>query len=231
MTRSELYEFYREIAEQYLKVNTERFTEFEKQKFRQALLDYVTSDENFITDEVYDFLANVFAGRPARQDIYSSYLKNKYKNIRFKKICDVGAGRICRLSSALARMGATMYAVDPNIRFSDKEARAHGIKSISKQKFICDEYAPDGNGTDVSAYDLIVGLEPCDATEHIIRQALKYDKPFNVLLCYEAHKALNGTRFRTPEEWFEYLASISKEVKIERERNNFFATNVSEREL
>ena len=34
----------------------------------------------------------------------------EYKNLKFRKILDVGAGRMCKLSAALAKMGNSLYA-------------------------------------------------------------------------------------------------------------------------
>ena len=106
----------------------------------------------------------------------------------------------------------------------DNELKPRLISSIIRKHFICDEYSKN-LGTPINQYDLLVGLEPCDATEHIIRQSLKYDKPFEIFLCYQVHKALNGIKFTCPEDWYEYLSSISKEVKIIKQGEDFCATN------
>ena len=126
---------------------------------------------------------------------------------------DVGAGRMCHLSEKLANLGSSVVAMDPNIRITDSEAKAKKIMALRKELFTCDMFAKHHNGTDVTLYDLLVGLEPCMATEHIIRQGLADDKPFDVALCYANHSALNGKTFKTPEEWYYYLKSISSEIK------------------
>jgi len=100
-----------------------------------------------------------------------------------------------------------------------------------KKLFRCDEFAKNGVGTDITQFNIIVGLEPCDATEHIIRQGLTYDKPFDVLLCYENHDALSGKRFNEPEEWFDHLKGISTEVDIVKLGSSFIATNSNSRIL
>ena len=144
---------------------------------------------------------------------------------------DVGAGRMCKLSSVLAKCGYKMYAIDPNIRLLPKEAGKLKISSMLKNKFVCDELALNGKGTNIQNYDLIVGLEPCDATEHVIRQAIKFNKPFEILLCASQHDGLDGTKFKTYLEWYEHLKGISSEVKITRKKNSYFASNVSEKEF
>lgn len=219
-------------AEQYLKINPDRFTTAEKNKFRAGLAEWIAGTSETIDDEVYDFLLSLkIDNRKPREEIFANHITQKYKNIQFRKILDVGAGRMCKLSNVLTKYGYKMYAIDPNIRLSPQEASKQKISSISKKLFLCDEFAPSGKGTNVQNYDLIVGLEPCDATEHIIRQAIKYNKPFEVLLCAAEHPALDGTTFKNYLEWYEHLKSISPEIKITQKNKSFIASNINEREF
>ena len=144
-----------------------------------------------------------------------------------QKILDVGAGRLCELSSTLATKGFKMFAMDPNIRLLPNEANSLNIH-ISKNLFLCDRYAKSHKGTDVKNFDLLIGLEPCLATEHIIHQGLKYEKPFDVVLCYEAHKALNGKEFKSVDEWFEHLLKISQEVEIIKHNDSYIARHAGD---
>ena len=219
-------------AEQYLKRNPERFTTAEKEKFKLGLAEWMAGRSETIDDEVYDFLLSLKVdGRKPREEVFASHIIKKYSNIQFRKIMDVGAGRMCKLSSVLAKCGYKMYAIDQNIRMTSKEAGKLKIASISKNKFVCDEFASSGKGANIQNYDLIVGLEPCDATEHIIRQALKFDKPFEIALCAAAHDALDGTKFQTYLEWYEHLKGISSEVKITKKKSSFYASNVAEKDF
>ena len=111
--------------------------------------------------------------------------------------------------------------MDPKIRLKDNEIKPRKIKQIIKKPFYCDDFS--NKGTDISKFDLIVGLEPCDATEHIIRQGLKYEKPFEVSLCYQAHNGLNGQKFNTPEDWYKHLQQISNEVDILKMEDDYIA--------
>ena len=219
-------------AEQYLKLNPERFTNAEKEKFKCGLAEWIAGTSETIDDEIYDFLVSLkFDGRRSREEEFASHIMQNYSNIQFRKIMDVGAGRMCKLSSVLAKCGYKMYAIDPNIRLLSKEAGKLKISSMLKNKFVCDDLALNGKGTNIQNYDLIVGLEPCDATEHVIRQAIKFNKPFEILLCASQHDGLDGTKFKTYLEWYEHLKGISSEVKITRKKNSYFASNVSEKEF
>lgn len=219
------------VVLKYLKENPERFNLWEKQKFLHDVQVWLEGKSEFIDDEVFDFLVSTgIAQKNNREEDFLSYLNSKYGVIRFHKILDVGAGRMCKLSKILARYGNSMYAIDPNIRLSANEAKNLNIKGIMPQKFMCDEYSKNGKGTNIKHYDMLVGLEPCDATEHIIRQGLKYDKPFDVLLCAVPHKALNGKTFKSAQEWQEYLLSISSELTIKEHNKSNIISNVKDGE-
>lgn len=214
------------LALYYLQNNPYRFNRQEKDKFLKGLQNWLNGKTNEIDDEVYDFLLDIgIYKQERREDEFISFINQKYGIIRFSRILDVGAGRMCKLSQALARYGNTMYAIDPNIRLLPDEVRKMGIKSIKKELFICDEFAKNGIGTNVRNIDYIFGVEPCDATEHIIRQGLKYDKPFDILLCAAPHKSLDGKIFESYEKWYEYLNSISSEVQIKKFKTSYYASN------
>lgn len=213
------------LAFTYLSKNPYRFNEKEKKKFMQDLREWVDGKSDSIADEVYDFLIDVgILKSQGRESEFVSYLNKKYGHLKFGKILDVGAGRMCKLSQALAKYGNEMYAIDPQIRLTQAETRKMGI-AAKKDKFCCDEYAKHGKGIILDRYDHVVGLEPCDATEHIIRQCLKYDKPFDILLCASPHDAINGKKFDSYVDWYLYLSMISSEVNISKIGNSYFASN------
>jgi len=211
------------LAQNYLNENIERYNESEKKQFMNELLETLKGKNDFVYDKVYDFLLfyDLIDG-VSRHKTFARYLNKRYSPATHKTILDVGTGRLCKLSCNLTKRGYNMYAMDPNIRILEHEAKDINIH-ISKNLFLCDEFSKDNKGTDIKKFDLIVGLEPCLATEHIIRQGLKYEKPFEVVLCYEAHNALNGKHFKTPEDWFEHLLKISQEIEIIKQDKDFIA--------
>ena len=222
MTRDELIV----TAFEYLEFNPERFNDLEKMKFMQDLQEWMSGKSETIADEVYDFLLAIKAtNQTSREGVFSSFINEKYNHLAFHRVLDVGAGRMCKFSKIMAKQGAKVTAMDPKIRLTENEADSANIV-IKKDLFECDEYARYGDrGTNVTPYDMLVGLEPCNATEHIIRQGLKYDKPFNIMLCETAHDALNGRTFNSYEDWYAFLKSISGEVDIQEYKNSFIATN------
>lgn len=209
----------------WLKENPLLLNSQEKQKFLLGLQDYLENKNIAMDDEVFDFLVQrkIIKNEP-REDSFIKYLIKKYGNLKNFNILDVGAGRICALSKAIAGQGGQVTAMDLNIRLSNEVLRKLKI-TVVKKLFRCDEYSKNGVGTNIDNFDLIVGLEPCDATEHIIRQSLKYDKPFDVNLCAAPHRSLNGKTFRSYKEWYNHLTNISKEVSIIENDCGFIATN------
>jgi len=212
-------------ADLWLKDNTHLLNSQEKQKFLIGLNDYLEDKDIVLDDEVFDFLVEkkLIKNEP-RETTFINYLKKKYGSLKDFRILDVGAGRICSLSKALTEQGGKVTAMDTNIRISDsmlKKSKITGVKKL----FRCDEFSKNGIGTSVDNYNLIVGLEPCGATEHIIRQALKYDKPFDVSLCAAPHNGLNSEVFKSYMEWYEHLKKIPNEISIIRNDCGYVATN------
>ncbi len=218
-------------ADIWLKENPLLLNNQEKQKFLTGLQNYLENKTSAIDDEVYDFLIQTkLINCESREEVFMKYLIKKYGSLKGANVLDVGAGRVCSFSKLIAEHGGKVMAMDIKIRLKNEILRKSKIAAV-KKLFKCDEYAKNLFGTNIANYDLIVGLEPCDATEHIIRQSLKYDKPFDVYLCAAPHKGLNGEIFNTYKEWYTHLKNISKEVSIVEYDGGFIATNNKDLEL
>lgn len=218
-------------ANLWLKENPLLLTSQEKHKFLIDLDDYIEKNNGVLADEVFDFLVQKkLVNNEPREKTFIDYLLAKYKTLNNVKVLDVGAGRICSLSKLIAEQGGKVTAMDTNIRLNSGEIKRHNIEAI-KKFFRCDEFSKNGEGTNIQNFDLLVGLEPCGATEHIIRQALKHDKPFDISLCAAPHKALNGETFKSYIDWYNHLKSISKEVNIIKNSCGYIATNCEGLEL
>ena len=149
---------------------------------------------NAVSDEIVDFLC-IKKGLPTRWKSFARYIQTRYDVNEYKNVLDVGSGPIADLSYELIQKGYNVTAIDPRV--------------IQSDDFLCINELFNYEVTNVSNYDLIVGLEPCDATEHILRSALLNNKAFAISLCYNAHNSLDGKKFKTPEAWYKYLIDSS----------------------
>jgi hypothetical protein len=138
-----------------------------------------------------DFIHNTFPGHP--------------------RIADVAGGR-GDLSYHLHELGLDSTIVDnrparpsPWIhRALRKKSRAQGkltqlARLVAKVEDI-----------DLHDYDLIVGLHPDEATEHIVLSAVKHGRAFAVVPCCVF--PLDGVK-RSRQDWQDYLASLAPGTK------------------
>ncbi len=66
----------------------------------------------------------------------------------------------------------------------------------------------DYRTTQVSGYDYVIGQEPCDAAEHIVRACACRKIPFIVLLCGVPHRLISGEMPEDVWQWYQYLREI-----------------------
>lgn len=115
-----------------------------------------------------------------------------------RNILEVGAGTIPILSKYLSDEKVNVDILEPNIIFD----------IITKGKIIKEKFT---NKTNINDYDLIIGYNPCQATESIIKNSIKHNKDFCIALCgccFLPEKYTN----RTPEEWHKYLLDVAKKL-------------------
>lgn len=126
------------------------------------------------------------------------FIQRNYK--QSLNILDVAGGG-GTLSVLLSRAGYSTTIVDPHILLSQKDKLRYNIKTI-KSKFNFE--------FDISDYDLIVGLHPDGATEHIIKAAVIQSKPFIVIPCCIIPQFTKMKYdFNT---WIKYLRSMSSRI-------------------
>jgi SAM-dependent methyltransferase len=157
-------------------------------------------DKNTIADEIVDFYDYIY-GRPYRWTAFARYIQTRYSVDRYRNILDIGCGKDAYTSQELLKRGYDVVGIDPRAK------EINGLKII-KDYFNCLK-------TDVSKYDLLVGLEPCEGTEHIIRSALRNDKEFVVIPCYAPHNSIDGKTFKDYQTYHSYLLDISNEIMID----------------
>lgn len=133
--------------------------------------------------------------------LFASFINETYdKN---KKILDVGAGH-ASTSCLLASYGFNVCAMDKFSSYTIERLKRNDIC------FINDYFSLD---TDISCYDLIVGLHCCNAIELIIKSAISNNKEFLVTLCETRKDISNYILIKTREDYINYLMSFDNNIK------------------
>lgn len=183
---------------------------FNKQKLKRFKNMYIEKYPDFLQEEIEE---KIYKGYTNNNDTINQiycYLNivsddiNSYKefiniinnNFVFENILEIGAGTIPVLAKYLEDKKVNVDIIDPSIIFEDL---ING--NVKKEKF-------DSN-TKVDKYDLLIGYNPCRATEDIIINAIRNKKDFCIALC--------GCCFlpdsyieRTPESWHKYLFELAE---------------------
>lgn len=141
-----------------------------------------------------------------RREIFNNYLyllnfiKEMYPE--HKRVLDVGVG-LGNTSTLLQNSGYLVTAMDKFSLEVKRKLECQGIRVIN------DYFTTE---TDISGYDLVVGLHTCGATEKIIRNCVSNDTDFVVVPC-EKRMSLDGQDFRSREEYLDYLIAIDSSIK------------------
>lgn len=113
-----------------------------------------------------------------------------------KNILEVGSGTIPILVT---------YLNKDNVTLMDKNLIEEFYKDYN---YIKETFNVD---TNIDDYDLIIGYNPCQATESIIRNAIQNNKNFSIALCGCCFLP-NEYEERTSQKWHEYLYNIANEL-------------------
>lgn len=125
-----------------------------------------------------------------------------------RNICDIGGGFLPAFANLVAeeqlKIGkGTITVYDPRLVFNEPK--------FDNMRLVKEEFTKD---TDVSKYDLMLGIYPCEATEAIIESAIKNDKDFYVAMCGDAHSS-DGSR----------ITKVAYREKVINTANNLALTN------
>ena len=130
---------------------------------------------------------------------YKGFIKILEDNFDLNNnILEIGAGTIPILAKYLNDKKINVDILEPNIIFDNLT-----IGRVIKKKF--DEK------TNIQKYDLLIGYNPCGATEDIIKNAINSNKDFCIALCGCCFLP-EGYKKRTPNEWHKYLFDIANKL-------------------
>ena len=125
---------------------------------------------------------------------FKDYLENNFDLNR--KILEVGSGCIPILAQYLNKYNLVLLEKNP-------------LKEFYQNYNLIEESFSEN--TDITDYDIIIGYNPCGATESIIRNAIKNNKDFCIALCGCCFLP-SEYKDRTPENWHRYLYEIAKDL-------------------
>ena len=196
-----------ELIKCYEKFREENPLEFIQEQFDRVEQDLYTPRKGIASDEFVEFRL-WSKGLKSRQEYFAEFIERILPVSRYKKLLEVGAGRNMRLSKILAEKGYEMTAMDPRLEeeiVKDELVRDKSEKEASSGKIEGKIERFEFGKTNISEYDGIIGQEPCDATEHIVRACIQEKKSFVVSLCGAPHRYINGEMPKDVEEWYSYL--------------------------
>lgn len=171
--------------------------EFIEEQLEKIEDDITKPSNGVVSDEYVDFILWT-RGLKSRQEYFVEYIEKLFPPEKYPKLLEVGCGRTARLSKLLDEKGYQMCAMDPQI--VPESVEVHNISCMQ------DYFAFEK--TDITAFDGIVAQEPCDATEHIIRECVAQKKDFVVSLCGVEHRLISGEMPENVLEWYRYLEKI-----------------------
>lgn len=132
---------------------------------------------------------------------FARFIKSMYPDV--KTILDVGTGG-GYLSKLLKDMGYIVTAMD---KFNEEDIKYLDENNIKYLNTYFDL------NTDISKFDLVIGLHCCEACELVIRNCVKNDKEFAIVLC-EVNQGLKNDKIRTRKQYIDYLKGISCKLKM-----------------
>ena len=188
----------------YIEENPNDLSPIEIRRLQQQL------KSNKYTDLIVDFLLYCI-GEKSRQEQFALHVISKVDEVfsidpilRKKfRILEVGSSANMRVSKILANQGFNVTCIDPKIL---KQEQSENFKSIRGRFDL---------GFDISDFDLIIGEEPCQATEYIVRACKIHKKPFILTLCAEVHKIpLTKQSFKSYKDWHVYLANLDRGINL-----------------
>lgn len=180
---------------QYRQENPHRLTSGE---LDQIEVELKSPKAGTISDQCLDYQLWC-QGLKSRQELFADYLAESLAGRRIKTILEVGGGRSGRLSRLLAERGYHMTCMDPKLEIEDGPS----VRAV-REMF-------DYRATSLTGYDLVIGQEPCEAAEHIVRACLAQNIPFIVALCGTPHILISGEQPEDVWQWYHYLGEIDRE--------------------
>lgn len=189
-------------------------SEYSEETLNYIIDNYATAlDKEDKTCELEQIYAR-FAMFSVNRNLYKFCLEKIMQNHSINSnILEIGGGCYPILTNYISKeqikiKGGSVTVYDPKL-VVDKMLTIQ----LKKQKFTLDK--------DISKYNLIVAVRPCEATEDIIKQTNKYQKELFLVLCKHKHFSDISSKYKKSNlsDWEEYVRELiysdSKNFKID----------------
>lgn len=187
-------------------------------KYEKGMLNYIKNNFWILMDEerIPSILKQVYSEVGVyenRDNFYLEHLKKINENFDIRcNILDIGSGVIPAFANLVAKeqlkLGSgTITLYDPMLITNKSK---HRNMKLNKKKF--------KSRTDITNYDLITGIMPCEATSDLIEAACKNKKDFYLAMCGCTHKKGSSYDYMDPSSYQNYI--IEKTKKLLKKYNN-----------
>lgn len=139
---------------------------------------------------------------------FACFIHKMYPQVR--TVADVAGGR-GNVSYFLRDLGYDATVIDDRVTrlpsWMHREMRKESVKQGRLMEI--PRIVKRVQDVDLRPFDLIVGLHPDEATEHVVREALEHGKDFAIVPCCVFPS--DGIK-RSKEDWCTYLMSLSADI-------------------
>lgn len=182
----------RKRLEGYLNEYREFYSEYALDEIEENFLNPYRPirDSSDVLNQIYAYLGIFDVEKDNAYDIFIKLIKSRM-NIH-RNLLEVGCGYYPSLALRMLRhqKRGSITAIDPLLVKEDFE----GIKVIKTRL---------SKNFDITPYDMLYGLYPCDATLDMIELASDYDKDLCILAC-DCYETLDG-ELDDMNEWIKYI--------------------------
>ena len=155
-----------------------------------------TNNEDTI-NQIYCYL-NLIEDNINPYNAFIKYLETEF-NLQDLNILEVGSGSIPILAHSIENKYKKKVDIQDPITLFANYTKGNIYKDLFNES------------TDISNYDLIIGYNPCEATENIIINAIKNKKDFSVATCGCCHLP-SKYKEKNPNLWHQYLIDIAQKL-------------------
>lgn len=182
-------------------------------KLKEELVDYEKTGVYSNLSKIFlDFL-KFFSKNLSDDEKFAMDIMNNFPISKFKNIMIVAVGNDLELPLFLKNHGYKITVIDKCL--NEKllsQYKNEGINAIPGE-FYCDDEKGDCKGTNIKDVNCGVAIAACGATEGMIRQFSKYDKPFILIPCNCIHNSrIDRIIFKNHDEYIRFLCSFSEKI-------------------